>query len=61
MRKFVWLVRRQEKGILANFKLRINNASVEDFNNKALGVDKNRQLRASAMAKSAPPSPDTIK
>jgi transposase len=35
MRKFAWLVRRHERGILAYFKLRITNASVEGLNNKA--------------------------
>lgn len=38
MRKFAWLVRRHEKGMLAYFKLRITNASVEGLNNKAKGV-----------------------
>lgn len=35
MRKFAWLVRNHEEGILAYFKLRITNASVEGLNNKA--------------------------
>jgi len=35
MRKFAWLVRRHEAGILAYFKLRITNGSVEGLNNKA--------------------------
>ena len=35
MRKFAWLVRRHEEGILAYFRMRITNGSVEGLNNKA--------------------------
>lgn len=35
MRKFAWMVRRHQEGILAYFRMRITNASVEGLNNKA--------------------------